>query len=226
MQALSKDIDYDYWGAKYSREEYEKLTGNSYDDYIEKNQGRNSTTVRLESRNLLGLLRGTAVCQGYAEIIRNSASEYGIQVELIRGSAPNGESHAWNQVKLDGFWYDDDFTNYQTHLANDNLDKCQYFLIGSVNGIPLTEAVGYKTNKKQNPVSKNLSKADKKSLLNYGRETMWLNRLKSCDKTVDKSPEGAKKKQELVKLFQDLEHEKNKDKIQQKQKEAQNPEQR
>ena len=231
--------------------------------------------ARLENRNLLGLLKGKGVCQGYVEILRNIAAEYKIQVESIRGTIPkNGKktSHEWNQVKLDGVWYDDDFTNYREALSTNNLDLCHCFLMGArSDGISSTKYVGYETKQKIHSVGKIPSLADKKYLLNYGHvkqqthqqsiqpqerekppeksikdqvgdeykpktqeeqqneqdaQTLWMNRLQTCDKTVDNMPEGAKKKQEVVQLIQNLEQEKRQERDAQIQEENQSPEQR
>lgn len=76
----------------------------------------------------------------------------------------------WNQVQLDGVWYDDDFTYYQTDLTNGNYDKAKnVFLMGQVNGISITEYNKYKPYTRINTVGKNLTKADREFLLNYGR---------------------------------------------------------
>ena len=199
--------------------------------------------ANLENRNLLGLLKGKGVCQGYVEILRNIAAEYKIQVEPRRGTIPvNGKksSHEWSQVKLDGVWYDDDFTNYRDALSTNNLDLCHCFLMGArSDGISSTKYVGYETKQKIHSVGKIPSLADKKYLLNYGHvkqqthqqdeqnaQTLWMNRLQTCDKTVDNMPEGAKKKQEVVQLIQNLEQEKRQERNAQIQEENQSPEQR
>lgn len=147
------------------------LSNNMVYDQLENGEtdGRTEDVVRLENRNLLGLLRGSGVCQGYAEIIRNLSAEYGIQVESVRGSNAEG-SHEWNQVKLDGIWYDDDFTSYREFLANDNLDMCGSFLMGTKNGVPITQSYGYKTSKNIHAIGVHVPLYGKKNFLNYGRE--------------------------------------------------------
>jgi len=59
-----------------------------------------------------GLLKNTCVCSGYAEIVRNVFSCCGIDVRYISGSniITDGPGHAWNQIKLDGIWYNMDLT--------------------------------------------------------------------------------------------------------------------
>lgn len=69
--------------------------------------------------SLEAILEDKALCSGYSEILRNVLSEVGIDSLYISGGPKNmGEaistnsgSHAWNQVKLDGKWYNCDLTN-------------------------------------------------------------------------------------------------------------------
>ena len=174
----------------------------------------------------------------------------------------------WNQVQLDGVWYDDDFTYYQTALANGDLDKAKnVFLMGEVNGISITEYNKYKPYVKTNSVGKNLTKADREFLLNYGRnrqqakqqsiqeqqkeqtrtetikdevgdefkpktqeqqqneqeaEAKWMNSFQACDQAVAKMQDGAKKKQEVVQLIQNLEKERKQEQNRQIQEENEN----
>lgn len=231
--------------------------------------------ARLSNRNLLSMLKGEAVCQGYIEVLRNIAAEYGIQVKPIRGTIPvNGKkaAHEWSQVKLDGIWYDDDFTNYREALSKNDLDFCHCFLMGTrTDGIALTKYAGYETKSKLYNVGKTRSLEDKKFLLSYGHaqqqskqqsiqphekeksneesikdevgdefkpksqeqqneeqeaETKWMNSLQACDRQVEKMQDGAKKKQEVVKLIQDLEQERRQERDEEIQEENQNNEQR
>ena len=66
----------------------------------------------LTCRNLIGgLLEETCVCLGYSEIIRNILACCGIESKIIAG-----DGHCWNQVKLDGKWYNIDFTFDQPRI--------------------------------------------------------------------------------------------------------------
>lgn len=100
VRVLSENIEYDYWGAGINKDKYERLTGKSYDEYIKENSGRDKNITDLEDRNLVGLIRGMAVCQGNAEIIRNLTSEFGIQSICVRGKNNDGADHMWNQSKM------------------------------------------------------------------------------------------------------------------------------
>ena len=130
-----------------------------------------------------------SVCQGNAEIIRNLCAEYGIQASSIRGKGIDGDGHAWNQVQLDGIWYDDDFTLYQAFLAKNQLDKCKTFLMGTVNGVTLTDYNKYVAYNRVQTVGKNLPIADKKILLNYGRVQQQAQQQSVQPQEKEKTPE-------------------------------------
>lgn len=68
---------------------------------------------RINCASLIGgLLNNTCVCSGYSEIVRNVFPCYGIETRYISGNNvdPNKNGHAWNQIKLDGTWYNMDLT--------------------------------------------------------------------------------------------------------------------
>lgn len=75
------------------------------------------------SRNLEDpLFNDTAICAGYADLFKNAMSYVGIESKEIRGyvdavgnpnAAPGQANHVWNQVKLDGKWYNLDITEIQ-----------------------------------------------------------------------------------------------------------------
>lgn len=55
------------------------------------------------------LIKGTAVCQGYALLFYRMALEAGLDARLIAGYGA-GEPHGWNIVRLDGVYYHVDST--------------------------------------------------------------------------------------------------------------------
>ena len=61
------------------------------------------------------MIIGEALCRGYCEALRNLLAELGIESLIICGGGKklvdNMPSHAWNQVYLDGKWYNCDITN-------------------------------------------------------------------------------------------------------------------
>lgn len=53
------------------------------------------------------LVDGEAVCLGYAQAFNIIARDAGMQCVVVTGTG-DGESHAWNQIKIDGEWYNVD----------------------------------------------------------------------------------------------------------------------
>ena len=85
VRRLAKHISYDYMNLERMKE------GLSYDK---------------NCHNMIGaLLNNAGVCGSYAETLGNVLSLYNIESRYI-----TGETHAWNQVKLDGEWYNADLT--------------------------------------------------------------------------------------------------------------------
>ena len=65
----------------------------------------NNNTIPDTSRTSYGaLVLGVAVCQGYSSAFKLLMDMLGIECDIITGFA-NGESHAWNRVKIDGDYY-------------------------------------------------------------------------------------------------------------------------
>ena len=271
VRKLSEKLEYDFFeeynNCKTAEEKesekrkYEKITGKSWDNYLKVNEDRDLNEMLLEDGNLIGLLRGRAVCRGNVEIIRNLAAEFGIEATAIIG-----QKHTWNQVKLDGVWYDDDFTNYQTYLSRGKLDKSfKRFLGGQIDGKSEFSSIKTyaKTLNSVHSVGKPFSTKDKSFLLNYGREKQqtiqelekrqeqeqsikdevgdelkpktqeqqqneqeaeakWMNSFQACDQVVAKMQNGAKKKQEVVQLIQNLEQERKQEQNRQIQEENEN----
>lgn len=275
VRKLSERMEYDFYeeyqSANSEQEKetekikYEKMTGKSWEEYLEQNKDVDIEKTIIEDGNLLGLLNGKAVCRGNVEIIRNIVAEFGIEATAIIG-----QKHTWNQAKLDGLWYDDDFTNYQSYLAQGDLEKCsKRFLCGQANGVSVFSKLKTysKTLNRPNDVGKNYSLEDKKFLLNYGRnrqqakqqsiqeqqkeqtqtesikdevgdefkpktqeqqqneqeaEAKWMNSFQACDQVVAKMYDGAKKKQEVVQLIQNLEQERKQEQNRQIQEENEN----
>ena len=78
-------------------------------EYREKRVSKTSVVCRnMEG----GLLNNTCVCAGYAEIVRNVFACCGIDSKYVSGQnkKPMAAGHAWNQIKLDGQWYNLDLT--------------------------------------------------------------------------------------------------------------------
>ena len=85
------------------------------------------------------LKTGKCVCQGYAECFELMAELAGLEASIVGGNAVNSsgkrESHAWNQVKIDGEWYNvdatwDDPSNGADKKTDDHSgNSYKYFLV-------------------------------------------------------------------------------------------------
>lgn len=72
------------------------------------------------------LVEGEANCEGYAKAFDLIAHDCGLESLLVTGVTDKGENHAWNQVKIDGEWYELDVTWDDTD-DNEKIRK-MYFL--------------------------------------------------------------------------------------------------
>lgn len=72
------------------------------------------------------LVERKANCEGYAKAFGLLASKVGLQSVLITGRTDKGENHAWNQVNIDGKWYNVDVTWDDTDVSGDI--RKNYFL--------------------------------------------------------------------------------------------------
>lgn len=86
-------------------EEIEKIA--ALHDYIVLNTAYDTTYRYYSVEDTL--IRGTAVCQGYAETMELFLNVLGIENQLIYGTC-DGVSHVWNLIFLDGSWYHMDVT--------------------------------------------------------------------------------------------------------------------
>lgn len=69
-----------------------------------------NNTIPSRSYTALGALKyNYAVCAGYAKVFQLMCQLAGLECTYIVGDTPRG-SHAWNQVKIDGKWYNVDTT--------------------------------------------------------------------------------------------------------------------
>jgi len=110
---LAHLIAYDEFAASAGRTGYERDMSEPY--------------ITKASNLVGGLLQGKSMCGGYSEILRNVLSEIGIECIYIHGEGKDKlGDHAWNQVKLDGKWYNVDLTNDRDNIINNS--ECQYFL--------------------------------------------------------------------------------------------------
>ena len=113
-------------GAEDKREELEaavdhaltKLPSGDYDKafYINEYLAKNcSYVVGSDDRGYPStaygcLVEGEANCEGYAKAFRLLASRAGLETAVVTGVTSKGENHAWDQVKVNGQWYNIDPT--------------------------------------------------------------------------------------------------------------------
>lgn len=97
-----------------------------YDDYL-------ANTIPYESYNIEGaLLNKYAVCAGYAKTFKYLCEFAGLECTYVVGYARG--YHAWNQVKIDGKWYNvdvtwDDPVNLDKAFDDHKYNKYEYFLV-------------------------------------------------------------------------------------------------
>lgn len=112
---LVKTVEYDYGAYENS------ISGNVYAAYVNTAYG--------------ALVKGKAMCGGYARAFKAVMDRLGIKCVLIQGSAYSGnsvagleagfEAHMWNAVEIGGLWYGVDVT-YNDGAVN----KEKYMLVG------------------------------------------------------------------------------------------------
>lgn len=80
------------------------------------------------TRSLKGaLIQGKAVCVGYALVLKYCLEYIGIEAKQLSGYCYGNPKygHAWNQVKIDGKWYNTDLTwDYKSIRYGNKLDYC------------------------------------------------------------------------------------------------------
>ena len=106
-------------------EEMEKEGHSPLDDFKNNYAFRNMFNP---CSNLEGLITGSTICGGFADIINNIMSCYGIESITVTGDYELGIKHVWNQVKLDGVWYNADLTYDAENIRN---KKQAYWLLRS-----------------------------------------------------------------------------------------------
>lgn len=108
-------------------------------DYIVDNVYYDDNITDSSKYNLgFTLLRGRAVCEGYAKSFKYILD--GMQIPTITtvgigiNSVGSRERHAWNQVYLDGYWYGVDTTWDDPIVTSNSIltrrDTHKYFLVG------------------------------------------------------------------------------------------------
>ena len=74
------------------------------------------------------LTEGKSVCNGYAVLTYNMLNKLGIPVKLVFGSS-NSQSHVWNMIKLDDYWFHLDTTWDDPEPDSKNMSSYNYYLL-------------------------------------------------------------------------------------------------
>lgn len=92
------------------------------ESYVE---GRNNIVRSLKG----GLIENKLVCVGYSLVLKKFLDELGIESRIISGDVPGipNSGHEWNQVKIDGKWYNVDLTWDAKTIRSGG--KLEYFLL-------------------------------------------------------------------------------------------------
>lgn len=99
---------------------------------------------------------GESVCQGYAKMAQYLLNQLGVETTLVQGWAEGGESHIWNLVLVDGYYYYMDVTwgdssytdagNAFENLTYDYLcvtteELCKTHVIDNIAPVPVCDAM-------------------------------------------------------------------------------------
>jgi len=76
-----------------------------------------SVTSARSYESVGALVDKVAVCDGYSKAFVKLAQACGLTVKRVTGTA-NGEGHAWNQIRLNGKWYNVDVTWEDPYVGN------------------------------------------------------------------------------------------------------------
>ena len=95
----------------------------SYD--FENRGGFHLLNEYLPQSNLEGVIKGKSICGGYSLILKQALELVGIKTKCRVGGCPSDEGvHAWNQVNLDGVWYNTDLTFDAERIVEEELPNC------------------------------------------------------------------------------------------------------
>lgn len=118
-----------------SQTEYDKVI--KIYDYLKVNVGydydtlnKKTTSYALknwESHKIVGpLINKKAVCQGFATALKYILEKMGIECHIVSGKG-NNQPHAWNIVKINGYYHHVDVTWDNQYGKNEEISKYIYF---------------------------------------------------------------------------------------------------
>ena len=125
--AKSKDIDIEQSDREKFKMVYTRLANMlTYDEEAIEDGTDYANENKNKCRNLEnGLLYGKCVCAGYAEILKQALSLVGIESHYVtsKEEGKEGQTHAYNIVKIDGEWYNADLTWDHEYIRNNITPK-------------------------------------------------------------------------------------------------------
>lgn len=111
---ITKNITYD----EEKLEEEDKLDKKSSEYYQKMREFRHDTAGLYG-----GLINGKSECAGYALILHEALQYVGLKSKFITAYPKKGHGHAWNQVRIDGKWYNCDPTWDAVRIQKNNCWK-------------------------------------------------------------------------------------------------------
>lgn len=78
--------------------------------------------------NIFDIIYGKTTLEGYSNILKYFLDEIGIESKIITGKLSDGTIHSWNQVKIDGIWYNSDLASDVREYKNLNFKEFKYCL--------------------------------------------------------------------------------------------------
>ena len=171
------------------------LKNTRYDLNSQENYENNSKITKFgkptfdnPSNEIIGILQGKCVCRGFAGIVRDVFNSVNIDCIVISGISNNG-GHAWNQIKLDGEWYNIDITwdrdniiqNGESYwLLKDDERFENGYLIHNEKGITNISHKIYSIDRTRGHIcTKSLSKSELAKYIDFSefRKKSWLKNL-------------------------------------------------
>lgn len=124
-------MTYDYnciWQQDAARNKADKSRAGSFFEWqkAQEQYAKEMKEIRKKPAGLYGgLVDGKAICAGYALILHEALRYVGMKSQYVIGFVPGSAGHAWNQVQIDGRWYNADSTwdsqEYQIYRRYENM---------------------------------------------------------------------------------------------------------
>lgn len=185
---INENCTYDYDGAEKSMPTSKIDANADFDAYIADDKAIAKANANyFESHSIYGvLIKGKAVCEGYAKTAKILFNKSGLESEVIRSN-----EHGWNYVKINGNYYQID-TTYDDY--NDEATICPYSYFNITNNEMAQDIENKST---YIAVSGNVQKCIDGTFDNIFRNVKggsleWKNVVRVDDKLYGIEPNGSK----------------------------------